>query len=108
MRRLLLVLCALCLALTACGTSAPQYDLGALTTAVEQATGVSGITVSVEKVEGDYMRARATPPAELNTDEAIVFLKREAGAWMVLNYGTAFSPEDYARDNIPEALWLGN
>lgn len=111
LRRLVLVLAPLSLLFAAACASAPSaqsVDTAAITQVVEEAIGLPGLTVEVEEMSGDFMRARAIPPADMLTDDAIVFLQRVGNEWRVLNYGTAFSPEDYAADNIPQELWLDN
>jgi len=59
--------------------------------------------IEVEKVEGDYARVLVTPK-DGQTDAALVFLKREKGAWHGLTIGTGFDPDDLAKLHIPESL----
>ena len=62
------------------------------------------IKVTVERVEGDYARVLISPKNH-ETDDAIVFLKREhGGAWKGLTIGTGFDPEDLAKMHIPASL----
>jgi hypothetical protein len=61
------------------------------------------VKIEVEKVEGDYARVLVTPK-DGQTDPALVFLKREKGAWRGLTIGTGFDPEDLAKLHIPAGL----
>jgi len=69
-------------------------------------SAVSGFNVSVEKIEGDYARAKVTPKNAGETDPAWVFLKREKGIWCGLTIGTSFTTEDYAEFHIPLSIQL--
>lgn len=62
-------------------------------------------TVTVEKISGDYARAKVTPTGG-QTDPAWVFLKKKNGTWTGLTLGTGFTPDDYKRYGIPAALWV--
>jgi hypothetical protein len=81
------------------------------TTAIEAATrsyvaansGMTHVTVMVERVRGKFARAKVTPE-EGATDPALVFLKNNHGKWTGLTLGTSFSPEDYERLGIPRSL----
>lgn len=64
---------------------------------------IAEVDVKVEKVVGDYARVTVIPKAG-QTDPALVFLKRENGAWRGLTIGTAFTPEDYKELHIPAAV----
>jgi hypothetical protein len=61
------------------------------------------VKIEVEKVEGDYARVMVTP-RDNQTDGALVFLKREKGAWRGLTMGTGWDPEDLAKLHIPASL----
>jgi hypothetical protein len=67
-------------------------------------SGMSRIHVTVEKVEGNFARAKVTPEDKAATDPAWVFLKKNDGKWIGVTLGTAFSPEDYRQFGIPKAL----
>jgi hypothetical protein len=95
------------LALGACAApSDPQAIVEATTAYVRETSAVQQMRVEVEKVDGDFARARAFP-TDVETDPAYVFLKREGGQWKGLILGTAFGPEDYAQYGIPASLQLG-
>src|SRR4051794_5208154 len=59
--------------------------------------------VTIEKVEGDYARV-VVSPKDHQTDDALVFLKRQQGVWKGLTIGTGFDPEDLAKMHIPSGL----
>jgi hypothetical protein len=81
------------------------------TAAIEAATkkyvaansGMTQVTVIVERIEGNFARAKITPEGGA-TDPAWVFLKNSHGKWTGLALGTAFNPEDYERLGIPRSL----
>ena len=60
--------------------------------------------VAVEKVEGDYARVAVTPKDPTKMDGAIAFLKRDHGAWKVLELGTGWDPADLEKSHIPKSL----
>lgn len=62
-----------------------------------------GMKVTVEKVVGDYARV-SFAPKDPKMDGALVFLKREHGAWKGLTVGTGWDPADLARMHIPASL----
>ena len=66
-------------------------------------SGITQMTVIVERVEAKFARAQVTPD-DGATDPAWVFLKNNQGRWTGLTLGTAFSPEDYERLGIPHSL----
>lgn len=82
-----------------------QAIIDATRSYVEQNASVGDIGVEVQKVDGDFARALATPP-DGATDPAIVFLQRTDGIWQVISLGTAFDREFYEQNNIPPSLWL--
>lgn len=63
----------------------------------------AGMKVAVEKVAGDYARVAITPK-DPNSDGALIFLKREHGAWKVLSIGTGWDPADLDKMHIPKSL----
>jgi hypothetical protein len=69
-------------------------------------SAISKVRVTVDKVEGNFARAKATPSDSGATDAAWVFLKKQNGSWTGLTLGTAFSPEDYRELGIPRSLWI--
>ena len=68
-------------------------------------SAISNLRVTIEKVDGSYARAKATP-RDGATDPAWVFLKKQNGAWIGLTLGTSFTPEDYREFGIPRGLWI--
>ncbi len=69
-------------------------------------SAISKVRVAVEKVDGNYARAKATPADASAADAAWVFLKNQNGSWTGLTLGTSFSPEDYRELGIPRSLWI--
>lgn len=109
----IILLAALAALLLGACASGNRYDQAAIEAATRQRIAADGSDVAIDRVEiektsGDYVRALAIPADPNSVDPAYVFLRREGDSWTVLNYGTAFSPENYREDKIPEALWLGN
>ena len=66
----------------------------------------SGARISLEKVDGNYARAKVTPRNANATDPAWIFLKKQGGKWTGLALGTGFAPEDYRELGIPRSLWI--
>ena len=69
-------------------------------------SAISKARVTVEKVDGNYARAKATPADASAADAAWVFLENQNGSWTGLTLGTGFSPEDYRELGIPRSLWI--
>lgn len=69
-------------------------------------SAIAGVRVTVEKVDGKYARAKATPRDPKKADPAWVFLKKENTTWTALTLGTGFAPEDYRKLGIPRRLWI--
>ena len=69
-------------------------------------SAISGARISLEKVEGNYARAKVTPRNPDAADPAWVFLKKQGGSWTGLTLGTGFAPEDYREMGIPRSLWI--
>jgi hypothetical protein len=69
-------------------------------------SAIQKVQVTVEKVDGNYARAKAAPRGASVTDAAWVFLKKQNGSWTGLTLGTSFSPEDYRELGIPRSLWV--
>lgn len=92
-------------------TSSAQSDASApIISAAEKYvaanSAIAGVRVTVEKVDGKYARAKATPRDATKADPAWVFLKKENDTWRGLTLGTAFAPEDYREHGIPRSLWI--
>ena len=110
MRFIVVVLAALAvLALAGCGAPNEQQAIidatsQYITTSPDSA--VKKVTVEVQKVDGDFARAYATPADGTATDPVFVFLRRENGAWQGVIFGTAFDSETYQQLGIPQSLWL--
>ena len=66
----------------------------------------AGVRVTVEKIDGKYARAKATPRDPKKADPAWVFLKKENDTWTGLTLGTGFAPGDYRELGIPRSLWI--
>lgn len=94
-------------ALTASGALGRENEDAAIIAAtksyVAANSGMKNVTVTVEKVEGDFARVKVTPDAGA-TDPAWVFLKKSEGKWTGLTLGTSFTTEDYQQLSIPNAL----
>ena len=69
-------------------------------------SAIQKVQVTVEKVDGNYARAKAAPRGASVTDAAWVFLKKQNGTWTGLTLGTSFGPEDYRELGIPRSLWI--
>lgn len=70
------------------------------------ATLTTKIKVTVEKVEGEFARARVNPQDQPAAHSAWVFLKKVQGKWTGLTVRAAFEAEDYQKFGIPKALHL--
>ena len=70
------------------------------------ATLTTKIKVTVEKVEGDFARARVNPQDQPAAHSAWVFLKKIQGKWTGLTVRASFEAEDYQKFGIPKALHL--
>jgi hypothetical protein len=101
------VVLALCLAPVSCLLASPDNSsiVAAAKSYVAQNSAGMQFSVTVDKVSGDYARAKATT-AGGQTDAAWVFLKKTNGRWSGLTMGTDFSAEDYKQFGIPAALWI--
>ena len=69
-------------------------------------SAISGIRISLEKVDGNYARAKVMPRNPDAADAAWVFLKKQGGSWTGLTLGTGFAPEDYRELGVPRSLWI--
>jgi len=67
-------------------------------------SGMTKISATVEKREGDFARVKVSPKDAAAADPAWVFLKKTNGKWNGLTLGTAFSPDDYQQFGIPKSL----
>lgn len=65
--------------------------------------GAAAGDVRAEVASGDYARARAVP-ANGSADTVWIFLRREAGEWRGVAYGTAMRQEDYDELGIPGSV----
>jgi len=105
MRKSLLILGLLAAALPQLLASPENPAIIAATkTYVAANSGMTKINVAVEKVEGDFARAKVSPQDAGTADPAWVFLKKKNGKWTGLTLGTAFGPEDYQQFGIPTSL----
>lgn len=69
-------------------------------------SGIGKVHVVVEKVSGNYARAKVAPSDPEAADAAWVFLRKQNGAWIGVTLGTSFSPDDYRELGIPRVLWI--
>lgn len=107
MRNLLtLVVFAVCAVSTSVASDAKSAIAAATKTYVSTSSGMTQVKVTVEKVDGDYARAKVTPSDPSQTDPAWVFLKNKNGTWTGLTMGTYFEPDDYKTLGIPPSLWV--
>lgn len=70
------------------------------------ATLTTKIKVTVEKVEGDFARARVNPQDQPSSHSAWIFLKKSQGKWEGLTVRASFETEDYQKFGIPKALHM--
>ena len=110
-RAVIKVLTTLLFSLLLATTSFAQSDAqAAIVSAAEKYvaanSAVSGVRITVEKIDGKYARAKATPRDPAKADAAWVFLKKEKETWTGLTLGTGFAPEDYRKLGIPRSLWI--
>ena len=103
---LTLVIVAVCGASTCLASDAKTAIAAATKSYVSSSSGMTQVKVTVEKVEGDYARAKVTPNDAAQTDSAWVFLKNKKGTWTGLTMGTYFEPDDYKTHGIPASLWV--
>jgi len=100
-----LILLVTCLGLSATTLASPEES--AIIAATKKYLAANSypadIKVTVEKREGDYARV-ATVPKNQQMDPAIAFLKRDHGAWKVLDLGTGWDPADLEKLHIPKNL----
>lgn len=69
---------------------------------------IRDFSTQIERVEGDYARARVYP-LSVNTDAAWIWLRREGNSWQVIGGpGTAFEQPFYDERGIPALLRVGN
>lgn len=99
------------LAAAVAATSVAQSDAKAEITAAAEKyvaanSAIPGVRITIEKVAGNYARAKATPRNPNKADPAWVFLKKEGDEWTGLMLGTGFAPEDYREHGIPRSLWI--
>jgi hypothetical protein len=78
--------------------------IAATKTYVAANSGMTKINVAVEKVAGDFARAKVSPQDAGIADPAWVFLKKKDGKWTGLTLGTSFTTEDYQELGIPKSL----
>lgn len=109
MRMKLLTILLLCSAVVTTAFAAAD-DKTAIASAAEKYvaanSAIQKVQVTVEKMDGNYARAKAAPRDAGATDAAWVFLKKQNGSWTGLTLGTSFSPEDYKELGIPRSLWI--
>ena len=67
-------------------------------------SAITKFDVTVEKLEGDFARAKVNPKDPGAADPAWIFLKKNQGKWIGLTMGTAFEAEDYQKLGIPKSL----
>ena len=60
-------------------------------------------TLKVQAQEGDFALLIVEPKKE-ETDAALLFMKREAGAWKGLDLGTGIDCADLASEGVPDSL----
>ncbi len=60
-------------------------------------------TLKIQAQEGDFALLVVEPKKE-ETDGALLFMKREAGAWKGLDLGTGIDCSDLAKDGVPASL----
>jgi hypothetical protein len=101
-----LTACAIAFAGPLGGAAEDQAIAAAARKYVAANSQVSDFEIKVEKIAGNYARAKVIPENPGQTDAAWVFLKREKGTWTGLTLGTAFTAEDYKEFHIPAALRL--
>lgn len=70
------------------------------------ATLTTKIKVTVEKVEGDFARARVNAQDQSAAPPAWVFLKKIQGKWTGLTARGSFEAEHYQEVGIPKSLWI--
>ena len=105
MRKSLLILGVLAAALPQLIASPENAAIIAATkTYVAANSGMTKINVAVEKVDGDFARAKVSPQDAGTADPAWVFLKKKDGKWTGLTLGTSFGPDDYQQFGIPKSL----
>lgn len=85
-----------------CREPLPAAEIEAAALAYVREVGSSAGAVRAEAASGDYARARVAP-VNGGADTVWIFLRREAGVWRGLAYGTSLRPEDYQELGIP---WL--
>jgi DNA-binding protein H-NS len=105
------VLAAILLSVVLATSSFAQADAkAAIISAAERYvasnSAIAGVRVTVEKVDGKYARAKATPRDPKKADPAWIFLQKKNDTWTGLTLGTGFAPEDYRRLRIPRSLWI--
>lgn len=90
-----------------CRAALADEMTGAITRAtleyVKKESPIPDPLVTVEKTAAGYARVKVRSKAG-QTDAATAFLKLEQGTWKVLALGTAFSPADCDKLNIPAPL----
>ena len=106
MKHLLFVITFSILAATCFASDAKSAIAAATKSYVAGSSGISQVKVTVEKVDGDYARAKVAPSDGTQTDAAWVFLKNKKGTWTGLTMGTFFEPQDYKIHGIPASLWV--
>lgn len=104
MKSILLIF--LCMTLAATSFASPEKSaiVAATKSYVASNSGISQVMVTVEKIDGDYARAKVTPSGGAVADSAWVFLKNKSGTWTGLTMGTSFEPGDYKTLGIPPSL----
>ena len=101
------ILFSLAIAMNSFAQSDPKAAIAAAAEKYVAAnSAIAGVRVAVEKIDGKYARAKATPRDPSKADPAWVFLKKENDTWTGLTLGTAFAPEDYREHGIPRSLWI--
>lgn len=79
--------------------------VGAVTKAVKAMGPVPAFDVEVEGQEGGVARAKVSDKAG-HVTPLYAYAVRRAGQWSVVEMGTFFEPEFYAKHKIPAALHL--
>ncbi|HEY8142799.1 MAG TPA: hypothetical protein VIG06_09010 [Kofleriaceae bacterium] len=60
-------------------------------------------TLKIQAQEGDFALL-VVEPKKQNADAALLFMKREAGAWKGLDLGTGIDCSDLAAEGVPASL----
>ncbi len=90
--------------LGACTSDAEETRVIEAAQAYAKANSDVEVTLEVQAIEDNYARVLVQPANPQETDEAIMYLRKNKNTWEGIAIGTSFSPDDYKSLKIPQKI----